>query len=481
MLAIAPESLDQFQAFCERERCPFAVIGMATEERQLVLEDPAATADDQKLPVDMPMTVLLGKPPKMHRDVSHRGARIHAHRPDRRRPAEGRHRRAGAPHGGVQALPDHHRRPHRRRPHATATRWSAPGRCRWPTCAVTLADYKGFAGEAMSMGERTPLAAIDAPASGRMAVAEAITNLLAAPIELPRVKLSANWMAACGEPGEDAALYDTVKAVGLELCPALGVSIPVGKDSLSMRTQWQRRRAKPKKVTSPVSLIVTAFATLADVRGTLTPQLDATEDDTTLVLIDLGRGQKPHGRQHPGARCWTRRRRGARPRRRARPEEPGGRRERAARAGPDPGLPRPQRRRPVRRGLRDGLCRPCRRGAERRHAGHRRRRHLRQPHGNRRRQELGAAGQRAPRRAHAQGAVQRRAGRGAAGAHGRAQRGHADAARARPLAPTATSSARRARPAPPSTRARASCRVWRDAKAVFSASAARPAPGLGHA
>ena len=112
-------------------------------------------------------------------------------------------------------------------------------------CAVTLADYKGFAGEAMSMGERTPLAAIDAPASGRMAVAEAITNLLAAPIELPRVKLSANWMAACGEPGEDAALYETVRAVGMELCPALGISIPVGKDSLSMRTQWRRgRRAR---------------------------------------------------------------------------------------------------------------------------------------------------------------------------------------------------------------------------------------------
>jgi phosphoribosylformylglycinamidine synthase len=157
-------------------------------------------------------------------------------------------------------------------------------------CAVTLADYKGFAGEAMSMGERTPLAALDAPASGRMAVAEAITNLLAAPIELSRVKLSANWMAACGEPGEDAALYETVKAVGLELCPALGVSIPVGKDSLSMRTQW-KDNGEAKKVTSPVSLIVTAFASLADVRGTLTPQLDAQEADTTLVLVDLGRGQ----------------------------------------------------------------------------------------------------------------------------------------------------------------------------------------------
>jgi phosphoribosylformylglycinamidine synthase len=145
----------------------------------------------------------------------------------------------------------------------------------------------------MSMGERTPLATVNAPASGRMAVAEAIANLLAAPIELSRVKLSANWMAACGEPGEDAALYATVKAVGLELCPALGISIPVGKDSLSMRTQWMDEQGA-KKVTSPVSLIVTAFATLADVRGTLTPQLDATEDGT-LILIDLGRGRNRMG------------------------------------------------------------------------------------------------------------------------------------------------------------------------------------------
>ena len=164
-------------------------------------------------------------------------------------------------------------------------------------CAVTLADYQGFAGEAMSMGERTPLAVSNAPASGRMAVAEAITNLLAAPIELPRVKLSANWMAACGEPGQDAALYETVKAVGMVLCPALGVSIPVGKDSLSMRTVWKAGKddQDSKKVTSPVSLIVSAFATLADVRGTLTPQLNALEADTTLVLIDLGKGQNRMG------------------------------------------------------------------------------------------------------------------------------------------------------------------------------------------
>ena len=293
VLAIAPESLEQFKAFCERERCPFAVIGTATEERQLVLHDPAATADDQKLPVDMPMNVLLGKPPKMHRDVKTvvrefapmdlTGVPLQkavidvlAHptvASKRFLITIGDRTVGGLSHRDQMVGP-----------------WQVPV----ADCAVTLADYKGFAGEAMSMGERTPLAAINAPASGRMAVAEAITNLLAAPIELPRVKLSANWMAACGEPGEDAALYDTVKAVGMELCPALGISIPVGKDSLSMRTQWSEGSEK-KKVTSPVSLIVSAFASLADVRGTLTPQLNATETDTTLVLIDLGKGQNRMG------------------------------------------------------------------------------------------------------------------------------------------------------------------------------------------
>lgn len=285
VLAIAPESLEQFKAFCERERCPFSVVGVATEERQLLVADEGAAVQ----PVDMPMDVLLGKPPKMHRDVK---TVARSFKPldltgvDLQKAAIdvlshptvaskrflitiGDRTVGGLSHRDQMVGP-----------------WQVPV----ADCAVTLADYKGFAGEAMSMGERTPLAALDAPASGRMAVAEAITNLLAAPIELSRVKLSANWMAACGEPGEDAALYETVKAVGLELCPALGVSIPVGKDSLSMRTQW-KDDGEVKKVTSPVSLIVTAFATLADVRGTLTPQLDAQEADTTLVLVDLGQGK----------------------------------------------------------------------------------------------------------------------------------------------------------------------------------------------
>jgi phosphoribosylformylglycinamidine synthase len=159
-------------------------------------------------------------------------------------------------------------------------------------CAVTLADYAGFAGEAMAIGERAPVALLNAPSAARMALGEAITNLLAAPIELARVKLSCNWMAACGEPGEDAALYDSVRAVGLELAPALGVGIPVGKDSLSMRMRWSEGDSA-KQVTAPVSLVVSAFATLADVRQTLTPQLQP--GDTTLVLIDLGAGRKRMG------------------------------------------------------------------------------------------------------------------------------------------------------------------------------------------
>ncbi|MEI7516675.1 MAG: phosphoribosylformylglycinamidine synthase, partial [Betaproteobacteria bacterium] len=287
VLAIAPESLALFTALCERERCPFAVVGVATEERQLVLADSAADAE-ASAPVNMPMNVLLGKPPKMHRDV---------------KTVE----RTFAPLNltGVslqQAVIDVLSHPTVASKRFLITigdrtvgglthrdQMVGPWQVPVADCAVTLADYRGFGGEAMAMGERTPLAAVDAPASGRMAVAEAITNLLAAPIELPRVKLSANWMAACGEPGEDAALYATVRAVGLELCPALGISIPVGKDSLSMRTQWKDAEGA-KKVTSPVSLIVTAFATLGDVRATLTPQLDATQD-TTLVLIDLGHCQ----------------------------------------------------------------------------------------------------------------------------------------------------------------------------------------------
>lgn len=290
VLAIAAESLPLFTAICERERCPFAVVGVATQERQLVLED---THQAQHKPVDMPMNVLLGKPPKMHRnvhtvarkfprldlsDVSLQKAAIdvlsHPTVASKRFLITiGDRSVGGLSHRDQMVGP-----------------WQVPV----ADCAVTLADYQGFAGEAMAMGERTPLAVINAPAAGRMAVAEAITNLLAAPITLSKVKLSANWMAACGEPGEDAALYATVHAIGMELCPALGISIPVGKDSLSMRTQWQTPEGG-QKVVSPVSPIITAFATLADVRATFTPQLNASEVDTTLVLIDLGQNRNRMG------------------------------------------------------------------------------------------------------------------------------------------------------------------------------------------
>ncbi|MBK9440698.1 MAG: phosphoribosylformylglycinamidine synthase [Comamonadaceae bacterium] len=299
VLAIAPDSLAGFKALCERERCPFAVVGVATEALHLVVGEvdlAQASTAPVGVAVDMPMNVLLGKPPKMHRDVKTM-ARSFA-------PLD--LARATLQQAAIDVLAH---------PTVASKRFLVtigdrtvgglthrdqmvgPWQVPVADCAVTLADFKGFAGEAMAMGERTPLATVNAAASGRMAVAEAITNLLAAPIDLDRVKLSANWMAACGEPGEDAALYETVKAVGLELCPALGISIPVGKDSLSMRTQWTEPASGSgvaKKVTSPVSLIVTAFATLADVRGTLTPQLNATED-TSLILIDLGRGQNRMG------------------------------------------------------------------------------------------------------------------------------------------------------------------------------------------
>ena len=285
VLAIGPDALPGFEALCARERCPFAVVGVATEARDLLLADAQGDA-----PVQMPMNVLLGKPPKMQRDVRS----LQRHFPPLQLGALtlqdavlqvlahptvaskrflitiGDRTVGGLTHRDQMVGP-----------------WQVPV----ADCAVTLADYQGFAGEAMAMGERTPLATLNAPASGRMAVAEAITNLLAAPMDLSRVKLSANWMAACGEPGEDAALYATVQAVGMELCPALGISIPVGKDSLSMRTQWSDPdSAAVKKVSAPVSLIVSAFVSLADVRGTLTPQLNR-EADSVLLLIDLGQGK----------------------------------------------------------------------------------------------------------------------------------------------------------------------------------------------
>ncbi|HQA78292.1 MAG TPA: phosphoribosylformylglycinamidine synthase, partial [Propionicimonas sp.] len=286
VLAIAPESLDGFAALCERERCPFAVVGVARDDGQLVLAQGASDNADDDRPIDMPMDVLLGKPPRMTRDVR----RIVRSEPaldlsgvDLRQAAYAvlRHPSVASKRflitiadrtvGGLN---------HRDQ---MVGPWQVPV----ADVAVTLSDFTSLAGQAMATGERMPLASVDAPASGRMAVGEALTNLLAAPVELSGVKLSCNWMAACGEDGEDAALYDTVHAVAMELCPALGISVPVGKDSLSMRTRWADDSG-PKQVTSPVSLVVSAFASLKSVEGTWTPQL---QPDSTLVLVDLGGGK----------------------------------------------------------------------------------------------------------------------------------------------------------------------------------------------
>ncbi len=290
VMAVDPNKLERFREICERERCPFAVIGHATSERDLVLKDPR-----NEHCVNMPMDVLLGKPPKMHRSVS-------------RKTRHGQDFDMGTltlQDAVIQVLAHPSVASKRflitigdRTVSGLTHRDQMVGARQIPVadCAITMSDFVGVSGEVMSMGERTPIASINPQASGRMAIAEAITNLLAAPIELKRVKLSANWMAACGQEGEDAALFDTVKAVGLELCPALGVSIPVGKDSLSMRTAWQDpTTSQSVSVTSPVSLIVSAFCSLDDVRGNFTPELMASPEDTTLILIDLGRGLKRMG------------------------------------------------------------------------------------------------------------------------------------------------------------------------------------------
>ncbi|MBN3725526.1 phosphoribosylformylglycinamidine synthase [Burkholderia sp. Ac-20379] len=295
VLAIAPADLPRFEAICARERCPFAVIGVATEERELKLVDDATEGADSH-PVDMPMDVLLGKPPKMHRDVT----RVSVERA----PVDVtslsladaavsvlKHPTVGSK-SFLITIGD-------RSVGGTTVRDQMVGPWQVPVadCAVTALDYAGFAGEAMTMAERTPLAVIDSPASGRMAVGEAITNIASAPIaSLDKLKLSANWMASCGTAGEDAALYDTVKAIGMELCPALGIGIPVGKDSLSMKTKWNDDGVA-KEVVSPVSLIISAFAPVEDVRRHLTPQLRRVADagDSVLIAIDLGRGKHRMG------------------------------------------------------------------------------------------------------------------------------------------------------------------------------------------
>ena len=301
VLAVDEKQLETFRALCERERCPYAAIGEATEERQLVLEDNYFTKDKNRAtdaapaarmarPIDMELSVLFGKPPKMQRDVIHLRRKFERFKTRDLNLKEAAYRVLRLPTVANKTflitIGD-------RTVSGLVCRDQMVGPWQVPVAdvAVTASSYEGYTGEAMALGERTPLALINPAASGRMAIGEALTNLAAARIQkLPDVKLSANWMAAAGHPGEDAALYDTVHAVAIELCPTLGVSIPVGKDSMSMKTVWQDAEGVRREVTAPLSLIVSAFAPVMDVRKTLTPQLRTDKGETDLILVDLGKG-----------------------------------------------------------------------------------------------------------------------------------------------------------------------------------------------
>jgi phosphoribosylformylglycinamidine synthase len=294
VLALRPKSLDRFAALCARERCPFAVVGEITSDGRISVTDPLLS----RMAVDMPVEVLLGRLPRMTRSV--------ASIPKPRAPLST---------GGV-GIADSLERLLRlptiadksflitigdRAVGGLVSRDQMVGPWQVPVAdvAVSLSDFEGYAGEAMAMGERAPVALLDAPASGRLAVAEAVTNLIAADVRaLTDIRLSANWMAACGQPGEDADLYATVEAVGVGLCAELGITIPVGKDSLSMRTVWTDERGE-RSVVAPVSLVISAFAPVADARRTLTPELDLSQP-SRLLLIDLGAGKN-----RLGGSCWA--------------------------------------------------------------------------------------------------------------------------------------------------------------------------------
>jgi len=294
VLALAPGSVALFAALCARERCPYSIVGQITGDGRLLVSDPLLGGT----PVDMPIEVLLGKAPRMLRDVRSVAKLCAAAGTDGVTIAESLQRLLHLPtiadKSFLITIGD-------RSVGGLIHRDQMVGPWQVPVAdvAVTLSSYTGYTGEAMAMGERAPVAVLDPPASGRLAVAEAITNILAADIgSLQEIRLSANWMAACGQAGEDADLYATVRAVGVELCAALGITIPVGKDSLSMRTAWADG-AGEHLVLAPISLIVSAFAPVRDVRRTLTPQLDLS-CDTRLVLIDLG-----HGQDRLGGSCWS--------------------------------------------------------------------------------------------------------------------------------------------------------------------------------
>jgi phosphoribosylformylglycinamidine synthase len=290
VLAIAAESLAAFEALCRRERCPFAVVGTATAERQLKLED----THFAEQPIDMPLEVLLGKPPKMTRSAERGEFAPDSLQHSRIDLREALQRVLRLPTVADKtfliSIGD-------RTVGGLCSRDQMVGPWQVPVAdaAVTVSGFQSYTGEAMALGERAPLALLNAAASARMAVAEAVTNIASAPIaHLSQIKLSANWMAPAGHPGEDVRLYEAVQAVGAELCPALGIAIPVGKDSMSMRTVW-RENGESRSVTAPLSLIVSAFAPVTDARKALTPQLSQADGPSELLLIDLGRGRNRLG------------------------------------------------------------------------------------------------------------------------------------------------------------------------------------------
>ncbi len=283
VLAIDSNDLHVFSAICARERCPFAVVGTATSDKHITLHD----EQFDNAPIDLPMDVLFGKPPKMHREVSSAQMSTQAVETTDLNLSEAIERVLSLPTVASKAflitIGDRTITGHVCRDQMVGP-WQVPV----ADAAVTTSSYEDYVGEAMAMGERTPLALIDAPASGRMAVGEAISNIASADIaQLADIKLSANWMVAAGHGSEDAKLYETVKAVGMELCPELGICIPVGKDSMSMRTVWQQDGESVSN-TAPLSLIVSAFATVKDVRRSLTPQLRFDAGESQLLLLDLG-------------------------------------------------------------------------------------------------------------------------------------------------------------------------------------------------
>lgn len=289
VLAIKPESVERFTAICERERCPFAIVGEATEALHLTLTDEHFA----NKPIDLPMDVLFGKPPKMHRQAES-ATTISEPLSVSDSPLQCLERVLSLPAVADKTflitIGD-------RTVGGLVNRDQMVGPWQVPVadCAVTASTLQANTGEAMAMGERTPLALLDAAASARMAVGEAITNIAAANIaKISDIKLSANWMCAAGFGGEDAALYEAVEAVGMQLCPELGITIPVGKDSMSMRTVWQEE-GEEKSMTAPMSLIITAFAPVQDIRRSLTPQLNRELEDNELLLIDLGNNQNRMG------------------------------------------------------------------------------------------------------------------------------------------------------------------------------------------